>query len=93
MKKTDSHPPCKRRRLVSRDGSNVLSSGARAAVLQLPSLVGVSVVITGLTQASAITIGDSSDDDNGGSSIPMVNNKEIVSFYLLIFSSMYMDVC
>ncbi len=71
---------------MSRVGTTVLSSGASAAVVQLPSLVGGSVVVDGLTQVNAITIGDSSDDDNQGSSIPMVNNKEIVSFYLLLFS-------
>ena len=92
MKKTDADPACKRRRLVSRDGSSVLSSSASAAVVQLPSLVGGSVVVDGLTQANAITLDESSDDDNGGSSIPMVNNKEIVSFYLLLFSCMYIDV-
>ena len=93
MKKTDADPQCKRRRLVPRVGSSVLSSGASAAVVQLPSHVGGSVVVDGLTQANAIILGDSSDDDNGGASIPKVNNKEIVSFYLLLFSCMYMDVC
>ena len=44
------------------------------------------------TVANVITISDSSDDDNGGASIPKVNNKEIVSFYLLLFTYMYMDV-
>ena len=92
MKRTDAQPPRKRRRVVSGDGSNVLSYGASAAVVKLPSLVGGSVVVDGFTQANAITVDDSSDDDNGGSSIPMVNNKEIVSFYLLLFSCMYMDV-
>ena len=91
MKKTDAHSPCKRRRLVSGGGSSALSSGASAAVVQLPSLVGGSVIVGGLTQANAITLADSLDDDNGGSSIPMVN-KEIVSFYLMIFKWMYMDV-
>ena len=68
-------------------GTSVLSSGASAAVIQLPSNVGGSVVVAGLTQANAITLDDSLDDDNGGSSIPMVNNKEI-----LLFSCMYMDI-
>ena len=92
MKKMDHQPPRKRRRLVPRVGTTVLSSGVSAAVIQLPSLVGGSVAVDGLTLANAIPIGDSSDDDNGGSSIRMVNNKEIVSFYLLLFSCMYMDV-
>ncbi len=78
---------------MSGDGSTVLSSGASAAVVQFPSFAGGSVVVDGLTQASAITLGDSSDDDNGGSSIPMVNNKEIVPFYLLLSSCMYFDIC
>ena len=65
--------------MVSGDGSTALSSGVSVAVVQLPSLVGGSVVVDGLMQANAITLGDSSDDDNGGASIPKVNNKEIVS--------------
>jgi len=92
MKKTDDQTPRKRRRLASGDGSSVLSSGASTAVVQVPSLVGGSVAVDGLTPADAIVLEDSSDDDNGGASIPMVNNKEIVSFYLLLFSCMYMDV-
>ena len=73
-------------------GSTVVSSGVIAPVIQPPWNAGGSVVVDGLTQANAIIFGDSSDDDNGGSSIPMVNNKEIVSFYLLIFSCVYMHV-
>ena len=46
----------------------------------------------GSTAANAITLDDSSDDDNGGASILKVNNKEIVSLYLLLYSCMYMDV-
>ena len=62
------------------------------AATQLPSVVGGSVVADGARPANPIRLGDSSDDDNGGASIPKVNNKEIVSFYLLLFSCMYMDV-
>ena len=77
---------------ASSDGSSVLTSVASAAVVQLPSLLGGSVAVDGLTQATAIALGDSSDDDNGGANTSKVNNKEIVSFYLLLFSCMYMDV-
>ncbi len=91
MKKTDAHQPFKRPRLVSRLGSTVLTSGASAAVIQLPSNVGGPVDVRGLTQANAITLEDSLDDDNGGASVSTVNNG-IVSFYLLLFSCMYMDV-
>jgi len=80
----DAHLPCKRRRVDSGDGSSVPISGASAAVVQLPSLMGGSLVVDGATQANAIPIGDSSDDDNGDASIPKVNNKEIVSFLLLL---------
>ena len=86
MKKTDADPPCKRLRLVSRDGSSVLSSGASAAFIQLPSNVGGQVDVRGLTEANAITLSDSSDDSNGGTPISNVNNNEIVSFYLLLYS-------
>ncbi len=86
----DAHLPCKRRRVDSGDGSSALTSGASA--VQLPSLVGGSMAVDGATQANAITIGDSSDDSNGGANTSKVNNKEIVSFYLLLFSCMYMDV-
>ena len=86
----DAHLPCKRRRVDSGDGSSVPISGASA--VQLPSLVGGSLAFDGATQANAIPVGDSSDDDNGDASIPKVNNKEIVSFYLLLFSCMFMDV-
>ena len=92
MKKMDAYLPCKRRRVDSGDGSSVLTSGASVAVVQLPSLVGGSVAVDGATQANAITVGDSSDDSNGGANTSKVNNKEIVSFYLLLFSCMYMDV-
>jgi hypothetical protein len=34
--------------------------------------------------ASPITVGDSSDDSNGAAHTSKVNNKEIVSFYLLL---------
>ena len=88
MKKTDTHLPCKRRRLVSGDGSG----GTSMTAIQLPSNVGGSVVDDGFTQANPITLGDSSDDDNGGATTTKVNNNEIVSFYLLLFSCMYMDV-
>ena len=80
----DAHLPCKRRRVDSGDASSVLTSVASAAVVQLPSLMGGSLVVDGATQANAIPIGDSSDDDNGDASIPKVNNKEIVSFLLLL---------
>ncbi len=86
MKKTDAHSPCKRRRMVSGDGSSALSSGVIAAVVQLPSNA------KGDTLANAITCDDSSDDSSGGASVSKVNNNEIVSFYLLLFSCMYMDV-
>ena len=88
----DAHLPCKCRRVYSGDGSSVPISGASAAVDQLPSNVGGSMAVDGATQANAITIGDSSDDSNGGANTSKVNNKEIVSFYLLLFSCMYMDV-
>ncbi len=53
---------------------------------QLPSLVAASVKDRAGTLANPITVGDSSDDSNGGANISMVINNEIVSFYLLIFS-------
>ena len=87
MKKKDAHPPFKRPRLMSRDGSSGLSSGVSAAVVQLPS-----VVVDGATPADAITLDDSSDDSTGGATTAKVSNNEIVSFYLLLFSCMYMDV-
>ena len=82
MKKTDADPACKRRRLMPRVGRTLLSSGASAPVIQLPSLVGGSVIVDGLTQANAITLGDSSDEDNGGATVSKVNNnnKEKLSF-------------
>ena len=75
MKKKDAHQPCKRHRLMSRDGSSGLSSGASAAVVQLPS-----VVVDGATPANPITLADSSDDSNGGATTSKVSNNEIVSF-------------
>ncbi len=88
----DAHLPCKCRRVYSGDGSSVPISGASAPLIQLPSLVGGSVAVDGLTQATAIPLVDSSDDDNGGANTSKVNNKEIVSFYLLLYSCMYIDV-
>ena len=41
------------------------------------------MVVDGLTQANAITVGDSQDDFNGDATSSKVNNNEIVSFYLL----------
>ena len=93
MKKTDGHPPCKRPRLVSRLGSTVLTSVSRAAVIQPPSNVGGSLADVAGSVAKPITFDDSSNDSSGGASVSKVNNNEIVSFYLLIFSCMYMDVC
>ena len=88
----DAHLPCKRRRVDSGDASSVLTSVASAAVVQLPSLMGGSLVVDGATQANAIPIGDSSDDDNGDASIPKVNNEETASFGLLLGSCIYIDV-
>ena len=75
-------------------GSRVVSSGATAAVIQLPSNVGGSVADDVGTPANQISLDDSTDDSNGDANISKVNNNnnEIVSFYLLIFSCMYMDV-
>ncbi len=73
-------------------GSSVLSSGASAAVIQLPSNVGGSLADDKGTPANPISLDDSIDDSNGGANISMVINTEIVSFYLLLFSCMYMDV-
>ena len=56
------------------------------AATQLPSLVAASVKDRAGTPANPTTVGDSSDDSNGGANISMVINNEIVSFYLLIFS-------
>ena len=92
MKKTDADPACKRRRLVSRDGSSVLSSDVIAPVIQPPSNAGGSLADVAGTVAKPITFDDSSNDSSGGASVPKVNNNEIVSFYLLIFRWMYMDV-
>ncbi len=88
MKNADAHPPRKRPRLVSGDGSG----GTSMAAIQLPSNAGGSDADAGATQSNAITLGDSSDDSNGGAITSKVNNKDIVSFYLLLFSCMYMDV-
>ncbi len=87
MNKMDEHLARKCRRLVSGEGSNVVSSGASSAVEQFPSNVGGSVVIHVATPANPITLFDSSDDSNGGATISNANNNnEIVSFYLLLFS-------
>ena len=61
------------------------SSGTSMAATQLPSNVGGSVAVDGLTPASAIILEDSSDDSNGDGSISkVINNNEIASFYLVI---------
>ena len=76
-------------------GSSVLSSGASAAVIQLPSNVGGSLANTGRSPANPITLDDSSDEDNGGANISMVINTEIVSFrycYLVACICMYDDL-
>ncbi len=79
MKKTDGHPPCKRRRVMPRAVSSDVSSGGTAAALtQLPSHVAGSVADDG-TPANPITLVDSSDDSNGGANISTVINNEIVS--------------
>jgi len=62
------------------------------ASIQLPSNAGGSDADAGATQSNAITLDDSSDDDNGGATTSKVSNNEIVSFYLLLYSCMYMDV-
>ncbi len=63
-------------------GSSVLSSGASAAVIQLPSNVGGSLADDKGTPANPITLDDSLDEDNGGATISKVNNnnKEKLSF-------------
>ncbi len=69
------------------------SSGTSMAATQLPSNVGGSVAVDGLTPASAIILEDSSDDSNGDGSISkVINNNEIASFYLLLFRWMSVDL-
>ena len=75
-------------------GISVLSSGASAAVSQLPSNVGGPLADDKGTPANPISLEDSMDEDSGSATVSKVNNNnnEIVSFYLLLFSLMYMDV-
>ena len=56
-------------------GSSVLSSGASAAVIQLPSTVGGSLADDKGMPANPITLDDSLDEDNGGATISKVNNN------------------
>ena len=62
------------------------------ASIQLPSNAGGSDADAGDTQSNVITLDDSADDDNGGATTSKVSNNEIVSFYLLLYSCIYMDV-
>ena len=83
MKKKDGNPPRKRRRVMSPSGS----SASAAAPTQLPSqVVGKKsadpfpLTIDSGVPGNPITILDSSDDSDGGASIPKVINNDIVSF-------------
>ena len=88
MKKTDGHPPSKRRRVILRAINRVLRSGrAAVAATQLPSHVVGSLADDAGTPANPISLDDSTGDSNGGATISTVINNEIVSFYLLLFSS------
>ena len=82
MKKSDGHPPRKRRRLMSPSGS----SASAAALTQLPAHVADTnsddpfpLIINSGTPGNPITVLDSSDDSDGGATIPKVINNEIVS--------------
>ena len=83
MKKTDGHPPRKRRRVMSTSGSS--------AIVAPPTQLPADVVDTNSDDPFPVTIGsgapgnpiiflDSSDDSDGGATFPKVINNEIVSF-------------
>ncbi len=77
-KKTDGQSPSKRRRLMPTMGS----SGTVVAPSQIPSRAAGSLAGDDGTPANPITLGDSSDDSNGGANISKVinNNNEKLSF-------------
>ena len=80
MKKTDGHPPPKRRRVIPKLGSSATPTQVPAYVAGVNSFLPFSLADDGRTPGNPIMFTDSSDDSTGGTNISKVINNEIVSF-------------